>query len=447
MSTDLKRVYLEAKAGVTIFASTGILGNNHSDRMSTQYFYKAVNGSKIKLLNSDYYFNVATYSLKFHDKYIYTYCYKEEESWTSYNNDLSGDSYRQEDYLFCEDVYFRICLKRVDGKAFTDEEARNINEILLFTAKDEEYEEKDYFLDEIKNIIDTILEKRTEKSLTLCLLSDSHYTINGTWEDTIHNIKSVNEKVSFDGIVHLGDLTDGMVSAEITKKYSQIIIDDLKETNVPVYIVNGNHDSNYFNSNPEPLSKEEEYELYQKHSDKYVNRNLSNLYYFVDFKDISLRCIFLESFDYREELRYGFPDEELIWIKKVLESAPLGYSIVIFSHEAPLSILDYWSDNIRNGDKLMSILEDYHLQKGKKIMAFIHGHTHADYVYKQRAFPIVSIGCSKCEYFTDKKPEGSFTYERSLNGLSQELWDTVIIKPSENKIDFIRFGAGKDRTL
>ena len=309
MDSSFKRKYLEVKAGTTIFASTGIIGNGHAERMSTPFFYKAVKGSRIRLLNLDYYFNVATYSLRFDDKYIYTYSYKEEESWTSYNNDLGGDSYRQEDYLFSEDAYFRICLKRIDGKAFTDEEAQNINEILLFTSKDTEYKEKDYFSDEMKNTIETILEKRTEKSLTLCLLSDSHYTINGTWEDTIHNIKSVNEKVSFDGIVHLGDLTDGMVPAEITKKYSQIIINDLKETDVPVYIVNGNHDSNYFNSNPQPLSKEEEYELYQKHSDKYVNRNLSDLYYFVDFKDVSLRCIFLVCFDFREDLRYGFPYE------------------------------------------------------------------------------------------------------------------------------------------
>lgn len=447
MDYDFKRLFLEAKAGITIFASTGVLGYNHQDRMSTRYFYKAVKGSKVILLNQDYYFNIATYSLSFDNKYIYTYSYKEEESWTTYNHDLSGQSYRQEDYIFSEEVYFRICLKRVDGKDFTDDEAMKINDILLVVSKDTEYKEKQYFLDEVQKTVNTVIENRREKSLVLGVLSDSHFTINGTWEDTIHNIKAVNNKVNFDGIVHLGDLTDGMVPAEITKKYAEKIISDLKEINVPIYIVIGNHDTNYFNGNSEPLSEKEQYEIYQQHSDKYVNRELKNLYYFSDFKDISLRCIFLTSFDHREKLRYGFPDEELVWVRDVLESTPKAYSIIVFSHEAPLPTLDYWSDNIRNGDKLMSILERYHLNNRKKIMAFIHGHTHADYIYTERAFPIVSIGCSKCEYFTDKKPESATTYKRKLNSVSQELWDTLIVTPSENKINFIRFGTGEDREL
>ncbi|OOM79967.1 metallophosphoesterase [Clostridium sp. BL-8] len=449
MNNDFKRQHLKVKAGTTIFASTGILGKNSPNRMSTEFFYKAFKGNKIILLNSDYYFNVATYSLNFDDKYIYTYCYQEEECWTTYNHDLSGDSYRQEDYIFTEEVYFRICLKRVDCKDFTDEEAQEINNILLFLSKDstEGYKEKSYFSNELQKTVDTILEKRTKKSLVLCVLSDSHVTINGTWKYTIHNIKSINRKVSFNGIVHLGDLTDGMVSADVTRKYAQKIINDLREINVPLYIAIGNHDTNYFNGNLESFSEKEQYEIYQKHSEKYVNRDFQKLYYFSDFNDVSLRCIFLTSFDHNEKLRYGFPDEELIWLKKVLDTTPTGYSIIVFSHEAPLSILDYWTDEIRNGDKLMSILEEYHLCENRKIMAFIHGHTHADYIYTQKVFPIVSIGCSKCEYFTDKKPEGAITHKRKLNTVSQELWDTLIITPSENKIDFVRFGAGVDRTL
>lgn len=438
---------MEAKAGTTIFASTGITGNGYPDRMSTLHFYKAVNGSKISLLNSNYYFNVATYSLNFDSRYIYSYCYQAEESWTTYNHDLSGDSYIQEDYIFSHETYFRVCLKRVDGKDFTDDEAKNINDILLFISSDTGYQEKACFTDEIQKTIKTIKETRTEKALILGVLSDSHFTINGTWEDTIYNIKAVNEKVNFDGIIHLGDLTDGMVSADVTKKYAKKVINDLKETETPIYIVIGNHDTNYFNNNLEPFSEKEQYEIYQKHSDNYVNRKLENLYYYSDFESVFIRCIFLTSFDYKEKTRYGFSEAELKWIKETLKSTPNGYSIVIFSHVPPLDVLDYWSDTIRNGNKLIEILEAYDSKEGNNIMAFIHGHTHADYVYEERLFPIISIGCSKCEYFTDKKPKGSLTQERSLNAVIQELWDAVIINPSENKIDFIRFGAGKNRTV
>lgn len=443
----LRRKHLEAKAGTTIFASTGMLGKDYPNRMSTLHFYKAREGSKVCLLNSDYYFNVATYSLNFEEKYIYTYSYQQEQSWTTYNHDLSGDSYRKEDYVFSEEVYFRVCLKRVDDKAFTDEEAKNINKILLFVTEEDQYHEKSYFKDEIQKTAETIRDKRREKSLVLGVLSDSHFTINGTWEDTAHNIQAVHERAKFDGIVHLGDITDGMVSAQVTKQYAKKIIGDLKENKIPLYIVIGNHDTNYFNNNSEPMSKEEQYNIYQSHSENDIKRVSNNLYYFCDFENVSLRCLFLTSFNHREDIRYGFSEKELTWVQKTLERTPSGYAVIIFSHEAPLPELDYWSDEIRNGEKLMSILEDYDSQNGKKIMAIIHGHTHADYIFSERRFPIISIGCAKCEYFTEKKPSGARTQKRKVGTVTQDLWDTLIISPSENVIEFVRFGAGEDREV
>lgn len=442
-----RKFLLEASAGTTIFASTGMIGREHKDRMSTQYFYRAKKGSKIILLDKDYYFNVATYSLDFDDKYIYTYSYQPEQSWTNYNCDLSGDSYRQEDYVFYDEVYFRICLKRVDGKNFKEEEAEKINEIIMFISDEIKEQPKNIFLKEIEKTVDSINQVRKPNSLVLCVLTDSHFTINGTWQDTIHNIKAVNNSINFDGIVHLGDITDGMVPSVITKTYANRCINDLKSINSKSYFVIGNHDTNYFNNNLQPLTEKEQYELYQMHSCDYTQREETNVYYYADFEDVSLRCIFLTSFNHKENIRYGFSEEVLIWIKDVLENTPSYYSIIIFSHDAPLAELDYWSENIRNGKELMDILEEYHLYRNKKIMAFIHGHTHADYIYMERAFPIISIGCAKCEYFIDKKPEGSITYERKLNTVSQELWDTLVITPSENQIDFIRFGAGEDRIV
>lgn len=443
----MKRVFLEAEAGITIYASTGYLGKGQKDRMSTLNFYKASKGDKICLLDENYYFNIATYSLKFNDKYIYTYCYEENESWTTYNKDLSGTTYIQSDYIFQEDVYFRICLKRLDGKDFTRAEGKNINNILKFYSEEQSYTEKPYFKKEIKNTVDTVLEKTKENSLVLGVLTDSHYTVNGTWEDTVDNIKKVCEKSRFNGIVHLGDLTDGMMPYKVTKQYAEKMIEDLKETKVPLYFVVGNHDSNYFYGNEEKLTEEQIYDIYEKHSDRYVNREDKKLYYYVDFERVKLRALFLSSFDYREEVRYGFSKEELIWTQETLNNVPEGYSVIVFSHEAPLAELDFWSDKIRNGEELMKILESYNEEPNTKVMAFIHGHTHADYIYTKSSFPIISIGCSKCEYFTDKKPKGSVTARRKLNSIVQDLWDVLIITPEENKIEFIRFGAGEDRIV
>ena len=63
------------------------------------------------------------------------------------------------------------------------------------------------------------------------------------------------------------------------------------------------------------------------------------------------------------------------------------------------------------------------------------------------AFPDIGIGCAKFEDFTDYKPYGSVTPERSLDDESRELWDVLILKHEENRIELVRFGAGEDRSV
>ena len=135
------------------------------------------------------------------------------------------------------------------------------------------------------------------------------------------------------------------------------------------------------------------------------------------------------------------------WVKNTLKNTPENSKIVVFSHVPPLPVIHYWSDQIRNGERLIQVLEDYQKNSRGKILAYVHGHNHADQIFTERAFPIISLGCNKCEYFIDKKPEGSFTPERHLGTVTQDLWDIMIIKPQENTLEFVRFGAGEDKSI
>ena len=38
-------------------------------------------------------------------------------------------------------------------------------------------------------------------------------------------------------------------------------------------------------------------------------------------------------------------------------------------------------------------------------------------------------------------------YMRKLKDVTQDLWDVLIITPGEGRLDFVRFGAGEDRTV
>ena len=274
-------------------------------------------------------------------------------------------------------------------------------------------------------------------TLSFCLLSDTHYTENGTWNDTVVNVVSVIENTKMDAIVHLGDFTDGIESKEVTTSYVKTILGDLKATGLPIYVTVGNHDYNFFKGNKERYSKEEVLECLE----------LEKEYYYQDFDEYKIRCLFLFSYDADTPVRYGFSDEEVEWVRECLHDTPNGYKVIVFSHGAPLYFLDYWSRIIRNSDRLMKVLEAYNALDGRQILAFIHGHTHAEHVYQGSSFPIISVGCNKCEQLVDKIPMGSYAHERVRGTDTQDLWDILEVDREDEKLYFHRVGAGEDRIV
>lgn len=441
------RKYLEVKAGVAIDKDTGKLRGEEPFYMASQEIYRAKKGERLEVKDQAFLLGVVLYGDVVAEEYMYTYMYEEEQNWSCYTGNFSEDSFSIRDYVFREDSWFRICLKKADGNWCIAEDAARINEIIAFYTMDGESLPW-YFAQEVSRTADTVLEKSSEgKSLVFALLSDSHYTVNGTWEDTITNLKAVHQRTGLDGIIHLGDLQDGMLDKRTCRRIATKCIADLRDICEPLYLVIGNHDTNYFKGNQEWLTEEEQYGIYGRFQDRYVTREGVAGYYYTDYAHVRLRMIFLTSFDHREKLRYGFPEAEIQWLKCILDQTPDGYKVLVFSHDAPLARLDYWAEEIRNGERLLEVLEEYHTREGKEVLGYIHGHTHADYIYRERKFPIISIGCSKCECFPDKKPEGSVRYMRKLGGGTQELWDVLVITPDKSRLELVRFGAGEDRSL
>lgn len=441
----MRNIPLHVTAGTTIYASTGRFGRNQPDRMSSESFYLADRGSRITLLDDRYLFNVATYALTFDEKYLHTYDYEPEESWTTYTHDLNGDTYRQCEYIFGGRCYFRICLKRADGKDFTEKEAEDIDRILLYESDAEEDTQRELFRPEVKRVAGAIAANREPDDLVFAVLTDTHRTENGIWATTAANLAELQGLVPLDAVIHMGDMTDGLVSRELTGRYIRGMLDDLRRPGAPVFIMLGNHDSNYFHDNPDVMTVDEQVALYHSGMNC-VKEEPSLPYYYVDYSAARLRTVFLNAYDNDAVPRYGFDAPQIEWLGRVLNSTPKNYTILVFAHDAPLAELDFWSDTIRGGDELMRVCEGHQKSVGN-ILAYIHGHTHADYIYTERAFPIASIGCAKCEDMTDKKPPGSVTQPRRLGTVSQELWDVLIVKPQKWRIECIRFGAGENRQI
>lgn len=462
---------------------------------ATLRFYHARAGDRLRLLDRNFQYAVAVYGGGPDPKYIYTYDYEPEENWTVCRGVYPEEGFTAEDTVFAEDVYFRIMLQRKPQESKEIRESKSISEqknlpdmqelsklrelpelkhipdlcdILEFDpcgGSEDGREDADFescFGEEIKNTVCTVqgycgehVKAAGSRPLVFFLMTDTHYAVGGTWEDTVRTMGAVNESVRADGCIHLGDATDGLLPAELTREYVRRMQGDIRDLGLPLYYAVGNHDYNYFRNNPERFDRREMYEIYLssvptgtfQRQFKAENMEDSSLWYYRDIREHRLRLIFLDSFDPAAKIRYGFPEEELDWLEMVLGQMPENWYAVIFSHVPPVPRLHYWSSEIRGSQRLTAILRRFQRRSGCRLMGFIHGHNHADQIDLREGFPVISIGCGKCEYFTDKKPEGAETYARMRHTASQELWDVMLVSTEAEEIRFIRLGAGEDRSV
>lgn len=432
-----EHVRFQLDPGTALDAENGFYQKGSAECMADFHFYRVNPGDRLVNHSRTYEYCLCTYSEEIEDRLIYTYCYQEEENWAKYRGDMEEYGWRSGDFAVAQQGWIRVAVRRTDKAELTDADVAAAAEALVLIRKKERYQEKPYFKEEIEETIRTVRKKREPDDLVFGLMTDSHFVINGGWEDSVANLQAVHGGVQFDAMIHLGDLTDGMTPLAITKEYTGRVMADLKSLEIPVYLTLGNHDSNYFRGNPEWMTEKEQ-------SGYYLQREKP--WYFVDYDRQKLRCLFLHSFNHKEEIRYGFPTEEVEWVRKTLRETPTGYCTLILSHVPLLPEMHFWSDKIRNSEELKRVLDEYVLAGGT-ILAYIHGHNHADQVAYTENFPIVAVGCAKCEDFKDRKPEGSVTYDRKIGTVSQELWDVMLVNTKKKKIDLVRFGAGEDRVI
>ena len=378
------------------------------------------------------------FSLSVQSEWIHTYCYAADEVWGEVKEvtPLQEDG----DFTFTRHEAVRIMALRRDGRKLNHEEKLALWQSCNWRKQGTATL---MYRDKIIRIVETVKKIRKPDDIVLAVMTDTHYTIGGNWKLLVACLREFSQS-SLDGIVHLGDFTDGMVPKQATFQYVQSMLSDLEKLKRPFYAVLGNHDANYFQNNSERLSLVEQVSLYQQLTEPY-KRETKQPYYTFDLGD-RVRCFALFSFNVDEEHRYGFDLAQIDWLRQELSLVPANNKILVFSHIAPLLRLDAWAKKIRGSDELMAVLETHQRQYGN-IMAFIHGHTHADYIYREAAFPIVSIGCAKCEDMLVHKPKGFFTPRRQWGTYTEILFDIMVVSPTRNDIYFLRVGAGESRSL
>ncbi len=362
-----------------------------------------------------------------------TYCYDEESNWTTYSPALSNWKWNTEDMVILQDGYVRIEFQNASYAGLT---LGNVAQ--LKRSKPQAWPLPPAFEHECERIISHVSKIREDGDYVAMLLSDMHHSTGDNWDDTLRNLLICSNAIEPNAVIQLGDLTDGLTPRAVTEQLANEVLHPLYSLGIPIYGCIGNHDVNYFKGNSDFMSARESATLY-------LNRDIP--WYYVDNRSCKLRLIFLHSFDPLRKQRYGYSRECVRWLRKTLFRTPKDFHVLVFSHVPPLPEIHFWSDEIENGDAVITLLERFHKRRKGGVLGLIHGHNHADQLYSSRAFPIVSIGCAKFEFFQEKKPEGSFTPDRQHGEATQDLWDVLVVKPRRNQLEFVRFGAGNSRSV
>lgn len=346
------------------------------------------------------------------------------------------------------------------------------------------------YLDEVKDTVNKIYEYAQSPCLVFNILTDSHLypsdpqSIAHTTQ-TIRNIKSVREGVYSNATIHLGDLIYTQYLQEhqemTNEEYQRMqhdYINELRGIGGELYVVNGNHDSNFdYQYNQMDIKKErfiasEWWKVGMRFNQGKVVTSGTNPYYYVDYDFLKVRCVFLST--PKDNWNKKLTAEQLKWLCTTALVVPESYKVLFFGH---VSMAEFSYGNYDALSAIMtafigkttysatvdstSLSADFTSSKNAGIIAYICGHAHGDYVVEvgsqYAVLPVPEILIGSSGYLATPDSNGlslvkgtNFTPPcppRMYGTITADLWDTMIYRPDLGKIYMVRFGAGSDREI
>ncbi len=350
----------------------------------------------------------------------------------------------------------------------------------------------EYFQTEILNTVQKVEDVTTEPSLVLSILTDSHSDQMGDnfkyLKETANNIAEVNKYIQSDAIIHLGDLVAGTLPLATTKGSIRTVATELRNTNIPSFVLRGNHDDNSYgvdNTIPNLLLSDGFYPLGTRQTNIYNNvyRNANSNYGYIDYEQHKIRVIMLDAIDYpyaengEGGLTYngknwwGYGTEQILWFGHTALKVEEGWGVVVLSHtpsreshslinrsvpynsnfiEGLLKAFKNGSIYTANttGDWGVDDSFDFTIQGQKDVIAYVFGHTHMDLVDTpiDLGYPCVSLASNvPVQAGSDIIPSGGVAPARTIGTVTQDLWSVMVVRKDIRTVFLTRYGAGGDR--
>ncbi len=404
--------------------------NTQAERSATAVNWEplhAAGGTRIVRKREDIRYRVFFYEERIPEELIYTSAMSADGTWMLYDRERSDADWRDEpSFAVPEACFLRIAVRAKEGK---DLEGPLFLEDLF--SWEERPAEPVVFGEEIRRTAGLAAAAREPDDPLFFVIADTHAAFGGTWTDTAENIRRLAGAVRPDFVVHLGDLTDGTLPEAETARLLRLIRKDLESTGAPAVFCAGNHDLGRL---PGQSPQKDPRAFFRKAAGQEEDHACR------DLPEQQIRLLFLSSYDPFETDPYGFSEAEVKWTEEMLAAAPEGYAVLVFSHVSPAQKMTRWGEPVRNSAAVMRVLETYQRERGG-ILGVIHGHDHRDRTDESGPFPVIGIGCAKLEN-KENSPLHTGRFLRKQGTVSQELFDLVVVKRKEGRLERIRFGAG-----
>lgn len=188
--------------GKGIQEDTGYIRDSEEECRASGRFYHVFPGDVLRGDDQAEY-RIYSYTPEIKGELIHTYCYEPEQNWASYVRE--PEVWRRGDFVFEEECYIRVAAKQDIA-------------LSLEPARERGTEWPVYFQAEALLTVERAWELLEENDLAFAVITDTHYVNNGTWERSAYNLQQVASRLPLCGIIHLGDLTDGILPLARTKE-------------------------------------------------------------------------------------------------------------------------------------------------------------------------------------------------------------------------------------
>lgn len=320
-----------------------------------------------------------------------------------------------------------------------------------------------YFQTELNTTVASVRAAQSEPCLTFAVVTDVHYNSNDkiVFPHTIQNIKAFSKQVRLDGILCLGDMTDGNKTQSTTIGLLNEIMPPMRNIGLPVFFTAGNHDCNAYGSSSNVFSTAQAYQYYYTHgaNDVFFDEDSWGVNFYKDYDQYKIRLISLDAAntDSGSTPHYKYPASTVTWfVNTALATVPTGYAVLMETHLSPIKAHNWNNTGASNATNVINAINTW-VGNGNALISFI-GHSHADFSFTSPYLEI-AINSNLAERTEDRVidpsidttsfPAGTITklWAREIGTVTEDCWDVAVIKPKSKVINMIRFGAGEDRSF